>query len=156
MIPAANARLRPIGLDTEQASVIAGIWRRAWASAHPASAPLEPIELWLARVKAEFAAPGALQVMERDGQILAFMVALRSKRYVAQLFVDTHLQGQGLGRVLLDEACRQMPGGWRLHVATANGAAQRFYERYGLARGDVDLHPTTGRERVVFHWHPNR
>jgi len=49
-----------------------------------------------------------------------------------------------------------MPTGWRLHVALTNTAAQRFYERYGLARGTVDRHPTSGRERISYHWYPAR
>ena len=54
----------------------------------------------------------------------------------------------------LDEASVRMPLGWKLHVATSNTAAQRFYERYGLVRGAVDRHPASGRERVAYHWYP--
>jgi putative acetyltransferase len=86
--------------------------------------------------------------------VLAFMVLLARREYVAQLFVEPHLRNQGLGQALLDEASLRMPRGWKLHVAINNTAAQRFYERYGLVRGAVDRHPSSGRERVAYHWYP--
>ena len=58
--------------------------------------------------------------------------------------------------VAIDEACVRIPTGWRLHVAASNTSAQRFYERYGLERGATDFHPTSGRERIAYHWSPSR
>ena len=134
---------------------LAGIWRRGWCAAQGhAVDQIAPIGHWLARVEAEFMAPAHVHVAERGGQPLAFMVMLPERAYVAQLYVDPHRHGQGLGRRLLDVACRHMPAGWRLHVATGNTAAQGFYTGYGLLRGTVDRHPGTGRERVAFHWRP--
>ncbi len=155
MTLASSTQIRRCGFAPGESAVLAGIWRRAWASAHPDPAALEPIAHWHHRVRAEFGPPCEVPLIEREDQVLAFMVLHRARRYVAQLFVDTHLQGRGLGRLLLDEACRRIPLGWRLHVATANLDAQRFYGRYGLVPGAVDRHPGTGRERVEYHWRTN-
>lgn len=155
MTPAPTSNLRRCEFAPGEAAAIAGIWRRAWASAHPDAQTLAPIGHWLARVQAEFGAPCEVLVIERAGQLLAFMVLHTARRYVAQLYVDTHLRRQGFGRQLLDEARRRMPAGWRLHVATVNTGAQRFYSHYGLLRGAVDHHPATGRERVEYHWQPD-
>lgn len=152
MTLAADARLRNVGFAPGEAALLAGIWRRGWAAGHPDVLTLEPIPHWLARVEAEFKAPAEVVVIERRDQPLAFMTLHRARGYVAQLFVEPHLRGHGFGRELLDEASQRMPGGWRLHVATANLQAQRFYDRYGLARGSIDRHPVTGRERMVYHW----
>lgn len=154
MTPAPTSQLRMCAMAPGEAAALAGIWRRAWASSHRDAKMLEPIVHWLARVEAEFKPPAELLVIERDDQLLAFALLHPPRRYVAQLYVDPHLRGQGFGRQLLDEACRRMPGGWRLHVATANHAAQHFYAHYGLSRGAVDRHPGTGRERVEYHWRP--
>lgn len=154
MTPAPTSQLRACAMAPGEAAALAGIWRRAWASAHPDARPLEPIGHWLARVNTEFSPPAELRVVERARQLLAFALLHPPRHYVAQLYVDPHLHGNGFGRQLLDEACRRMPGGWRLHVATANRTAQRFYTHYGLLRGAVDHHPTTGRERVEYHWRP--
>jgi len=154
MTPAPTSQLRMCVMAPGEAAALAGIWRRAWASAHRDAQALEPIAHWLARVNTEFKPPAELLVVEREDQLLAFALLHTPRRYVAQLYVDPHLHGQGAGRQLLDEACRRMPGGWRLHVATANRAAQRFYAHYGLQRGTVDRHPGTGRERVEYHWRP--
>lgn len=152
MTLAAEARLRELLFAPGEDMAIAGIWRRAWAVAHPDVEALEPIAHWLERVQSEFKSPTEVLVLEREAQLLAFMAIHRANGYVAQLFVDSHLRHHGLGRQLLHEACMRMPIGWRLHVATANTAAQDFYARYGLARGSVDRHPNTGRERVSYHW----
>lgn len=135
-------------------AVLAGIWRRAWISAQHADRTVAPIALWLSRVQAEFVSPADVLLAQRDEQVIGFMVLLTQRNYVAQLFIEPHLHGEGLGQTLLHEACVRMPSGWRLHVATANIAAQRFYERYGLERGVVDRHPSNGRERVAYHWVP--
>lgn len=116
MTPAPTSQLRACAMAPGEAAALAGIWRRAWASAHPDARPLEPIGHWLARVSTEFTPPAELRVVERAGQLLAFALLHPPRRYVAQLYVDPHLHGQGCGRQLLDEACRRMPGGWRLHV----------------------------------------
>lgn len=148
-------QLHPWSGSREERAALAGIWRRAWCAAQGHGVEqVAPIGQWLARVEAEFVSPAEVHIAERGGQPLAFMVMLPERAYVAQLYVDPHRHGQGLGRRLLDTACRRMPAGWRLHVATANATGQRFYERYGLERGAIDRHPATGRERVDFHWRP--
>ncbi len=147
---APTTHIRSATFTGDEATVVAGIWRRAWASAHYDADVVEPIGHWLARVNAEFKPPAELLLVEREGQLLAFMVLHTARRYIAQLYVDRHLQGQGVGRMLLDEACRRMPGGWRLHVARVNVNAQHFYTRYGLLRGAVDRHPGSGRQRVEY------
>jgi putative acetyltransferase len=151
-IPAFQLRSRDGA--AEESLALAGIWRRAWIAANRKAAIIEPITHWLRRVQTEFVPPADVVLAEREGQVLAFMVLLVRREYVAQLFVEPHLRNQGLGQALLDEASVRMPLGWKLHVATSNTAAQRFYERYGLVRGAIDRHPASGRERVAYHWYP--
>jgi len=145
--------LRPWRPAAEQ-ECLARLWRRAWSCANPHVEQLAPEEHWLARVQTEFVPPCEVTVIEVDGAIGAFMVVDTVHALVEQLFTEPALQGLGLGSALLDEACRRLPGGWMLHVATTNGRAQRFYERYGLARGRIGHNPVTGRERVAYHWPP--
>lgn len=136
---------------------LAALWRAAWASANPQARTVEPPAHWLARVQAEFMPPAEVLVLdagEAGGRVLAFMVIDAGASYLAQLFVEPGAMGRGLGRRLLDEACRRMPGGWHLHVATANMGARRFYERRGLEAGPASLNPATGRERVEYRWVP--
>jgi len=154
MTPAPTCQIRDSRFTHEEAVAVAGIWRRAWSAARHDALPVEPIDHWLARVNAEFGPPCELLLAEREKQALAFMVLHPAHRYVAQLYVDRHVQGQGLGRMLLDEAIRRMPGGWRLHVALNNVHAQHFYARCGLTPGAIDRHPGTGVERVAYHFDP--
>ena len=138
---------------TEENALLAALWRRAWHSANPDIAAPEPHAHWLARVQSEFAAPCEVLAIESAGRLAGFMAFNRITAYVAQLFVDVDVQGKGLGRALLDQACRHMPAGWSLHVATSNWGARRFYERYGMQPGAVDRNPHTGRERIAYRWH---
>lgn len=135
-----------------EATLVAELWRRSWASANPHAMSIETPAHWLARVRSEFGSPSELVVAETVGGIGAFIVFHVAHAYVAQLFTEPALQGQGLGRALLGEAIRRMPQGWSLHVATTNHRAHRFYERVGLVRGAVDSNPVTGRERVAYAW----
>jgi putative acetyltransferase len=154
MTPAPTSHVRSARFTHEEAVAVAGIWRRAWAAARHDAMVAEPIGHWLARVKAEFGPPSELLLVEREKQVLGFMVLHTAHRYVAQLYVDRHVQGQGLGRMLLDEASRRMPNGWKLHVALDNLQARHFYARCGLAPGVVDRHPGTGVKRLAYHCIP--
>ena len=143
-------RIRAIA-DTEEV-LIAELWRRSWASANPNVTFLEPPEHWLSRVRSEFNNPSELVVAETKGEIGAFVVFDVVNDYVAQLFTEPSLQGQGLGRALLFEVVRRIPLGWSLHVSTTNHRAHLFYEHFGLVRGEIDSNPVTGRERVSYSW----
>jgi len=144
--------LRPA--RTSEQAALAALWRAAWASANPQAVAIEPQAHWLARVQREFGPPSQVLVIDAGDRLLAFMVFDRQAGYLAQLFVEPTAMGCGLGRRLLEEATRRMPGGWHLHVATSNERARRFYERRGLAAGPVSAHPTTGRERIEYRWQP--
>lgn len=135
-------------------ALIAELWRRSWASANPHVLSLEPPEHWLSRVRSEFSSPSEVVVIETRDGIGAFIVFNVAKAYVAQLFTEPSLQGQGLGRALLGEAIRRMPQRWSLHVATTNHRARHFYQCFGLVRGEVDVNPISGRERVAYSWRP--
>lgn len=145
--------IRPWNRAAEQAA-LAALWRRAWASANPGVVALAPSAHWLARVRDEFGPPCEVLVIDGERGIAAFMVLDVAAACVVQLFTEPSLQGRGLGSALLDEACRRLPAGWMLHVATGNRRAQALYERRGLLRGATDRNPVTGRERVAWHWAP--
>jgi hypothetical protein len=60
--------------------------------------------------------------------------------FVMLLYVDPSHTGRGIGRLLLDVARRERPGGPRLWTFASNNRAQRFYEQYGF----VDVRRTDG------------
>lgn len=135
---------------------IAKLWRLAWASANPHAAHLEPIEHWLARVRAEFRPPSRTLVYEADAcGILAFMVLDVEGAYLHQLFVQPGVHRRGVGSALLARVCQLCPSGWSLHVAIANEGARRFYENHGLVKGVASLNPSTHRERLAYAWRPS-
>ena len=135
---------------------LAALWRDAWHSANPSAPMVAPMSHWLGRVCAKFFQPCTALLAERgQGDLQAFMVLDLSRRHLAQLFVSPASQRRGLGGAMVREICERLcPTGWTLHVATANLGARRFYAACGLHEGEVDLHPQTGRERVLCRWVP--
>lgn len=133
---------------------LARVWRRAWCSANPSVDGVALPAHWEARVRAEWVPPCVTLVRAVGAEVTAFMVLDPAQAYLHQLCVDPDWQGRGVGAQLLQQVHRLCPGGWTLHVATGNHGARRFYARQGLAEGQVDTHPATGRERVLCRWLP--
>lgn len=142
-------------MTSGQAAQVAGIWRRAWHSANPQVrvADLAPGDHWLERVRSEFFGPAECWVLA-GAALQGFVVIEPARAYLAQLHVDPDWQGQGAGRLLIEQACERMPAGWSLHVAESNQRAQRFYGAAGMQRGESGHDPVTGRARVAWHWRP--
>ena len=55
--------------------------------------------------------------------------------YIAGLFVDPKLQGQGIGSLLLSD-CQKRFDCLSLDVFAENPRAKRFYERHGFSAGE--------------------
>ena len=70
------------------------------------------------------------------------------------LYVSPHLQGQGLGTLLLAAAKAASPRGLRLHVFQRNLSARRFYERRGfrLAALRDGSSNEEGEPDAVYEW----
>jgi ribosomal protein S18 acetylase RimI-like enzyme len=87
-----------------------------------------------------------------DGQAGGF--ASVSGGVLEHLYVSPHLQGRGLGTLLLAAARRESPHGLRLHVFQRNLAARRFYERRGFRL--VELRDGSANEEgepdAVYEW----
>jgi GNAT superfamily N-acetyltransferase len=92
-------------------------------------------------------------VAEDDGRIAAF-IAMAHGNQVEHLYVHPDHQGRGIGSVLLAEAKRRMPGGFRLWVFQENERARTFYERHGLVA--VELTDGSGNEEktpdALYEW----
>lgn len=90
-------------------------------------------------------------VAEDEGVAVGFITYEDAE--VKQLYVAPAHQGQGIGKLLLDFAKREMPTGFRLHTAIES-RAPKFYEREGLVRGETGRHPRYGYRIVYFTWLP--
>ena len=70
------------------------------------------------------------------------------------LYVAPHLQGQGLGTLLLAAAKSENPEGLRLHVFQRNLSARQFYERRGFRL--VELRDGSSNEEgepdAIYEW----
>jgi ribosomal protein S18 acetylase RimI-like enzyme len=90
--------------------------------------------------------------VEDDRNVGGF-AAVRSG-VLEHLYVAPHLQGRGLGTLLLVAAKEENPRNLRLHVFQRNLAARRFYERRGFKL--VELRDGSSNEEgepdAVYEW----
>ena len=89
-----------------------------------------------------------------SGGVQAGGFASFSSGVLEHLYVSPHLQGQGLGTLLLAAAKTASPRGLRLHVFQRNLSARRFYERRGFRL--VELRDGSSNEEgepdAVYQW----
>ena len=84
-------------------------------------------------------------VAEADGHIVGFVSLIGNE--VGGIFVDPRLQGRGIGRALMDHACRTRPC-LELDVFEENARARRFYTAYGFVQVDRHIHAESGRREL--------
>jgi putative acetyltransferase len=107
------------------------------------------------RAAKEFTAEHEIWVQEQQGVLRAFHVLHPGTCWLEQLHVHPDHQGKGLGTAALNDVRARLPEGWSLHVAQDNLRARAFYERFGLAAGEVSTNPDSGRLRVRYDWRPS-
>ncbi|HKD47417.1 MAG TPA: GNAT family N-acetyltransferase [Rhizomicrobium sp.] len=140
-----SVEIRPY-TETDFEAVTA-IWLASWQSTG-IDAPVTLAELrerWLK----DFAVGRMVYVAMAENDIAGFMV-LRPG-LLDQLFIAPTRQSEGFGKALLDFAKQQMPEGFELRTAL-HSRAPAFYEREGLERGEVGIHPRLGHEIVTYYW----
>jgi GNAT superfamily N-acetyltransferase len=147
------------------ASAVADVWLRSFASALPTVAKAhsdDDVRAWIREVVMPHRETWVATV---DGAVAAMMVldvgsgsaavqgaasgdaahgapsgrAADAAGEIDQLYVDPPSQGHGLGSRLVDVAKQRCPAGLELWTFQVNVAAQRFYERHGfVAIGRTD------------------
>lgn len=131
---------------------VAEIWH-ASASLPGAGPPQMPtLEDLRSRVDAEIAAGWRLFVAEHRNQLIGFLALKSESRTLDQLFVKPAHIGMGVGRLLMEKAKSEMPEGFKLHTASTNEHARKFYKRAGMTLHDEGRHPRTGHPIVWYGW----
>lgn len=144
--------LRPATVDDRQA--IAEMWLRSWASTRLALEQDESrptAQTLRERLDDEMVSKWCVTVAERGGAILGFLALDIEAAVLDQLFVAPEHHGQSIGSALLTHAIQAMPGGFTLRTAAENEATG-FYDKAGLQRVRMMVHPTTGHRLVQYRW----
>lgn len=129
------------------AAVLLRIWRNAVALGHEFLSSADRAELDL--LVADYVGSAPLLVAVMDGAPVAFMGLTGQK--IDSLFVDTKAQGQGIGRLLTEQAARPTT----VDVNEQNEAALAFYRHLGFevtGRSEVD---DQGRPYPLLHLRRN-
>lgn len=116
---------------------LTGLFLRARATAMPWLAVVHTAEETRRWVEHVVLAGPRVRVADDGGGPLGFAAVEGS--WLEHLYVDPGAQGRGVGRALLEDALRAVPGPVSLHVFARNARARRFYEAAGFvltAQGD--------------------
>lgn len=116
------------------------VWYQASLLAHPF---LD--EAFLSRERENIAATympvAETWVFVREGRVVGFISLIGNE--VGAIFVGPAVQGQGIGRALMDHA-RALRAWLELDVFEANRIGRRFYDRYGFTPVRAHVHEPTG------------
>lgn len=108
------------------------------------------------RVDLEIASGWSVTLAVRQDTILGFVATKPAARILDQLFVTPDAIGSGIGKLLFEQARRDMPSGFALHTAATNRTARTFYERAGMVLTRSAAHPRTGHPIVWYEWKPGQ
>jgi GNAT superfamily N-acetyltransferase len=131
---------------------IAEIWHSS-ASLPNVGPPVMPSYAQLRQRVDEEMASGWCVTVATEGQALLGFVAMRpGDAVLAELFVCPKQLGKGVGKMLLEHAKAETPGGFSLFTTSANSGARRFYEREGLVALREATHPRAGHPVTYYGW----
>lgn len=131
---------------------VALVWHESACAMDGAAPAIPPIGVLRDRIDAELRSGWELHVAVRGGRIVGVLALKPAEAALDQIFVAPAEQGTGVGRALVAVAKREMPGGFTLRMAAANGMAARFYEKEGLSAAGDGLHPWTGIPVRYYRW----
>jgi ribosomal protein S18 acetylase RimI-like enzyme len=131
---------------------VARVWMESWVSTGLAEASNFLLANLRARVAREIDKGWNLYVADDDGRVAAMLALHLSERYLDQLFVAPHYQGQGLGRQLLGFTRKHLPDEILLRCVRENDKAWRWYEREGFVFEKEAVEPMTGFTMKYYRW----
>lgn len=145
-------QLRPYR-DADLAAVVA-LWYRAWHAAVPGISHPQPYDLWTARFRDEIARRETVWVADSVEHVVGFIALDAARGVLDQIFVETAVQGAGVGAMLLTKAKELSPAGLHLQTLAQNAPARRFYERHGFLPGAISVNPVNGLPSISYNWKP--
>ena len=134
----------------EDTRVIADIWRKASALAHPflSAAFLEQEADNLVNIYLKVA---QTRVTEFDGKVVGFIAMIDSE--IGGLFLDPDYHGRGLGRALVDREVQER-GALKVDVFKENTIGRRFYHDYGFTGSEEYHHEPSGHLTLTLQFTP--
>jgi len=114
----------------------------SWKSTGLVLAEAEDLSFVREMVSQKITCGSHIHVVIAAAELVGFVAFYDNK--VQQLFTTPTMQGNGIGKQILDFVKTQRPAGFWLTSLVENGRANRFYEREGLKRGETSLHHRYG------------
>lgn len=131
---------------------LASLWWKSWRSTGLTVAQGATEKALRRRIDDEIQSGWDVTLALLNGQLAGLLALKLRSATLDQLFIAPDLQGRGIGQKLLHVAKQKMPAGFSLRTAVENVSACRFYEKVGLTRAGVTIHPVLGRALVTYCW----
>lgn len=145
-----DIRVRPA--QAGDLDAVARVWHDSALGMEGLSSVVPPVAALRERLDFEIADGWDLHVVCAGSEIGGMLALKPAEKLLAQLFVAPGEERRGIGRRLLDEAKRQMPGGFTLWMVIGNARARRFYQAEGLVSRGSGPHPKAGYQIEYFGW----
>lgn len=130
------------------------LWWRTWHQTFPDLQHPQPYTAWKVRFCNDIAVRGITWVAKLENQIVGFVVVVKEKGRLDQLFVDTAYQHQGIGSALLSKAKEICSQELTTDTLQRNIQARKFYERHGFRAGKLAVNKNNGQPNIEYHWSP--
>ncbi|BAZ37046.1 GCN5-related N-acetyltransferase [Calothrix sp. NIES-4101] len=130
------------------------LWYKTWHQTFPHLQHPQAYSVWKERFSHEFVRDGEIFLAEVEKQIVGFIVLIKDKQVLSQLFIDEKYQRQGIGTKLLNRAKALSPQGLKLDALRENIKARAFYERHGFKIAGFSINEFNGQPNVEYYWTP--
>lgn len=130
------------------------LWYQTWHQTFPHIQHPQTYYEWKERFCDRLAVKGNVWVAEVENRIVGFIVVMKEKQELNQIFVDLMYQNQGIGSALLDKAKAICPQGLKLNTLKQNTQACLFYEKHGFKAGKLGTNKINGEPNVEYLWLP--
>ncbi len=129
------------------------LWLETWQATYPDIDFSERLDWWKQRWLNELLVVGEVIAATDDAKNLVGFVALTpATGYLDQLVVVPSLQGQGLGKLLLDYVKGRADKRVDLHVNQSNIQALNFYRSQGFKITHEAVNPNSGLPTYAMRW----
>ena len=135
--------------EPDDAAELVKMWRTSFEYGVGIRDP-NPIEGQLAFFLNEVVPTNQVQVVKREGVIVAFLAS--TTECVSQLYVRVQNIGQGLGTKLIEAAKAKSHGNLWLYTFARNTNARRFYERHGFIEVEREAENMYKLEAIKYKW----
>lgn len=135
-------------------AALANLWFDSWMSIGISNDTDLSREGVIDRFHKEVTGRWRLFAADRGADLVGLLALVPGEARIDQIFVHPAGKGTGIGRLLMDRAKQELPGGIVLVTHTDNTRARAFYEHHGFVLERTEDDPVHRRQKCHYVWQP--